>query len=280
MMIPEADSRAAFDRPRAEVGNSGAPEVRLGAYEGPLDLLLELARAQRVDLARLSIAALAEQFAAVVNEAIARRDVSLSRLAEWLVMVTWLTLLRSRLLLPADDGEATAAQRDAEALRQRLGDRLAAQRLADWLERRPQLGRGVFGRGLAEPTTAAQPQTDVTELLRACLRLLELPAQERVYRPRPPLLWRVPDALARIRQLLHARPQATALEHLLPPAPAGGAGELWRRSALASTLVAGLELGRDGAVALEQDDAFGEIRLGPTGPCAAGVAPARDPAAA
>jgi segregation and condensation protein A len=134
-MIPEADSRAAFDRPRAEVGNSGAPEVRLGAYEGPLDLLLELAWAQRVDLARLSIAALAEQFAAVVNEAIARRDVSLSRLAEWLMMVTWLTLLRSRLLLPADDGEATAAQREAEALRQRLGDRLAAQRLADWLER-------------------------------------------------------------------------------------------------------------------------------------------------
>jgi hypothetical protein len=69
-------------------------------------------------------------------------------------------------------------------------------RLADWLERRPQLGQEVFGRGAAEPATVAQPQTDIVDLLRACLELLELPARETVYRPQPPLLWRVPDALA------------------------------------------------------------------------------------
>jgi segregation and condensation protein A len=280
-MTPEDGSTTALtDRSRAEVGNSGAPEVRLGAYEGPLDLLLELARAQRVDLSRLSITALAEQFAAVVEAAIARRDVPLARLAEWLVMVSWLMLLRSRLLLPADDREAAAAEQEAAELRRRLSDRLAAQRLADWLEQRQQLGREVFGRGLAESATAAQPQTDIAELLRACLKLLEIPAREWVYRPRPPLLWRVPDALTRIRRLLGERPEGVALEHFLPPPQTGHVSALQRRAALASTLVAGLELSRDGAAVIEQDEVFGEIRLGPTGHGAAGAAPAHNPAAA
>jgi segregation and condensation protein A len=280
-MIPEGDSATGLsDRSRAEVGNSGAPEVRLGAYEGPLDLLLELARAQRVDLARLSITALAEQFAAAVDRAIARRDVPLARLAEWLVMVSWLMLLRSRLLLPADSGEAAEAEREAAELRRRLSDRLAAQRLADWLERRQQLGREVFGRGLAEPATAAQPQTDMAELLRACLKLLEIPARERVYRPQPTLVWRVPDALSRIRVLLTNLSGGAPLEHFLPPGQAAETSALQRRAALASTLVAGLELSRDGAAVIEQDEVFGEIRLGPTGSRVVGVNPVRDPAAA
>src|SRR5919107_1463012 len=101
-------------------------------------------------------------------------------------MAAWLMLLRSRLLLPAETAEAAAATREAADLRRRLADRAAAQRLADWLEQRPQLGREVFPRGAAEPDAAAEPAADVTELLRACLRLLEVPLRERVYRPRPP----------------------------------------------------------------------------------------------
>jgi segregation and condensation protein A len=281
-MIPESGSADLFlDSGRAAVGDAGAPELRLGGYEGPLDLLLELARAQRVDLARLSIIALAEQFAAVVEAAIARRRVPLPRLAEWLIMAAWLALMRSRLLLPAGAEEAAEAAREAAGLRRRLADREAARRLADWLERRPQLGRDVFGRAAAEPTDGAAPAADITELLRACLKLLELPARERVYRPPPPL-WRVPEALGRIQQLLPGLPAGAALEHFLPPLPGKGAvAVLQRRAALASTLLAALELSRDGAAVLGQDRAFGEIRLGPTGPCAAGVAPAReDPAAA
>src|SRR3954463_6134751 len=101
-MIPEAEgAEAPADAPRAAVGNSGAPVLRFDAWESPLDLLLELARAQRVDLARLSVTGLATQFAAVLDAAIARRAVPLSRLADWLVMAAWLLVLRSRLLLPA-----------------------------------------------------------------------------------------------------------------------------------------------------------------------------------
>jgi segregation and condensation protein A len=263
-MIPESGSADPFlDGGRAAVGNGGAPELRLGGYEGPLDLLLELARAQRVDLARLSIVALAEQFAAAVDAAIARRRVPLPRLAEWLIMAAWLALLRSRLLLPAGAEEAAEAAREAAGLRRRLADREAARRLADWLERRPQLGRDVFGRAAAEPTDGAAPAADITELLRACLKLLALPARERVYRPRPPLLWRAPDALARIRALLPGLPAGATLDQLLPPMPAGEGAALWRRSALASTLLAGLELSRDGAVVLEQQAAFGAVRVRP-----------------
>ena len=96
-MTPEADSAEAFlDAAPAAIGNSGAPALRLGAYEGPLDLLLELARAQRVDLAQISVATLAEQFGEGVAKAIEQRRVPLPRLANWLIMAAWLTLLRSR----------------------------------------------------------------------------------------------------------------------------------------------------------------------------------------
>ncbi len=145
-MTPEADSAEAFlDAAPVTVGNSGAPALRLGAYEGPLDLLLELARAQRVNLAQISVATLAEQFGAVIIAAIEQRAVPLPRLADWL------TLLRSRLLLPATVAESAEAEREAQGLRRRL---------ADWLERRPQLGRQIFARGASEPaagTVAGAP---------------------------------------------------------------------------------------------------------------------------
>jgi len=276
-MIPELDNAEPFvvDAPAA-IGNAGTPALQLGAWEGPLDLLLELARAQRVDLAQLSIATLAEQFAAAVNAAIVRRQVPLSRLAEWHIMAAWLTLLRTRLLLP--DQQDDAVQAEAAGLRQRLADRDAARRLANWLERRPQLGREVFARGEPEPAADAQPAADLTALLRACLILLELPAHERVYRPNPPPLWRVPDALAHMRRLLAAMPAGAALEAFLPAGEGQGpTARLQRRAALASTLVAGLELSRDGAAVLDQDAAFGGIVVRPGVAC--GVLAAQDAAA-
>ena len=276
-MTPEPDSAERFVAGApAALGNAGAPTLRLGAWEGPLDLLLELARAQRVDLAQLSIATLAEQFAAAVDTAIARQQVSLSRLAEWHIMAAWLTLLRTRLLLPEQPDDT--AQAEAAGLRQRLADRDAARRLADWLEQRPQLGREVFARGEPEPAADALPAADLTALLRACLTLLELPARERVWRPTPPPLWRVPDALAHMRRLLVALPHGAALEAFLPTKGEQGSGAgLQRRAALASTLVAGLELSRDGAAMLEQDAAFGEIVLRPY--VGGGVPAAQDAAA-
>jgi segregation and condensation protein A len=246
---PGAESE---DRPRSATGDAGTPELRLGAWEGPLDLLLELARAQRVDLAKLSILDLAGQFGAALEAAAARRRVPLSRLGDWLVMAAHLALLRSRLLLPADSREGEEARQEAEAMRRRLADREHVRRLADWLERRPRLGRDTFARGAAEDPGGdgkALPAADTAALFRACLAVLEKDAGCGAYRPEPLLLWRVTDALARFRRWLPAAPSGGApLESFLPDVmDEGSDSELRRRAALASTLLAGLELEREGA---------------------------------
>ena len=110
----------------------------------------------------------------------------------------------------------------------------------------------------------ALPAADITELLRACLKLLELPARDRVYRPNPPRLWRVPDALAHMHRLLTGLPPDGApLERFLPAGGEAGRASLQRRAALASTLMASLELSREGALTLVQPKSFGEIQVAP-----------------
>jgi segregation and condensation protein A len=153
-------------------------------------------------------------------------------------------------------------------LRRRLAEREAARRLADWLGRRAQLGRHVFARGAPDPALDAAPAAgDLAELLRACLRLLEPSVRDRVCRPRPPPLWRAPDALARMRALLPALPPGGApLGRFLPAAAEAGDAPLQRRAALAGTLAAGLKLAREGALALEQAGGFGKVRVRPPPP--------------
>jgi segregation and condensation protein A len=138
--------------------DSEALVLQLDGFEGPLDLLLELARAQKVDLAKISILALVEQFLAVIEGA---RRVRLELAADWLVMAAWLTWLKSRLLVPAL-GEAEDAEQSAEMLASRLLDLQVIRAAAAWLGQRPQLGWDEFGRGAAE---------DFTETDRSRLRL-------------------------------------------------------------------------------------------------------------
>jgi len=240
----------------------GMPHLLLGTYEGPLDLLLALARAQKVDLARISVVALAQQFAAAVEAAIAGQRVPLGQMADWLVATATLVALRARLLLPADAPERREADREAAALRRQLAERETIQRLADWLEQRPQLGRDVFGRGWTAPREEAgqAPTADITELLRACLRLLAQPLREAPWQPRPPPLWRVPAALAHLRgRLATLPPEGTPLAQLVPLPELTGASALQRRAALASTLMAGLEFSREGELELDQGESFGTI---------------------
>ena len=126
--------------------------VDLEGFEGPLDLLLELARAQRVDLRRISILALAEQYLDYLQEARAAR---LGIAAEYLVMAAWLAYLKSQLLLPVLE----RASDDAEAIAQALTDRLrrleAIRRAVELLRDRPQLGRERLARGAEEPLPVA-----------------------------------------------------------------------------------------------------------------------------
>src|SRR5216110_1083348 len=136
-------------RPAEITDGEPALVVDVEGYEGPLDLLLTLARQQKVDLAKISILALADQYLAFIEAA---RKIRLELAADYLVMAAWLAYLKSRLLIPEQAGELGPSAEDmATALALRL-QRLEAIRIAaDQLNNRPQLGREVFARGAPEP---------------------------------------------------------------------------------------------------------------------------------
>ena len=242
----------------------GAPALRLDGFEGPLDLLLDLARAQKVDLARISILRVVEQYLAVVE---ASQPIRLERAADWLVMAAWLTWLKSRLLLPREEGRD--GQEDdvaGDLLTERLEQLAHVVRAAAWLGRRDLLGHQVFARGAAEDHEQIDRSgllLDLPQLLGGYLGAVRRRARRRTYRPRPVAFWTMQDALARLRLLLgEAAPGWRALEQLLPeplrrdPAPSHA-----RKAARAASLLAGLELARCGAAELRQDEEFGEILL-------------------
>jgi segregation and condensation protein A len=204
------------DPPRVAQTNT-APVLSVDGITGPLDWLLDMARARKLDLARLSIAALIGQFAEALSLALADRAAPrIDHWAGWTVLAASLTELWSRLVLPVDPVAARAAAAEAAALRRRLLARARMRDAADWLARRPQLGRDVFPRGRPAASLAGRG-SDITDLLRACLVALHVPEdQAAAYRPRPPPLWRVSDALPHLRRRLAGLPDATPLAALLP----------------------------------------------------------------
>jgi segregation and condensation protein A len=122
--------------------------LRLEGFEGPMDLLLDLARTQKVDLAKISILSLVDQYLAVIEGA---RRVRLELAADWLVMAAWLTWLKSRLLVPtAADDDLEDGESAAEALAERLREMNVVRTLAAWLAARPVLGQDVFARGATQ----------------------------------------------------------------------------------------------------------------------------------
>ena len=229
--------------------------LSLEGFEGPLDLLLELARAQKVDLAKISILALVEQYLAVIEGA---RRVRLELAADWLVMAAWLTWLKSRLLLP-EGADAEDGEQAADVLAARLRDLSAVRAAAVWMSARPQLGHDVFARGAPEDHTEidrSRLALDLASLVRAYLVVMRQRVRARRYQPRQLTLWSVKDALQRLGALLGSLPDWSTLDQFLPDT-LGSPVE--RRAALASTLLAGLEMARGGAVRLRQEEAFGPI---------------------
>jgi segregation and condensation protein A len=231
--------------------------LHLEGFEGPLDLLLELARAQKVDLAKISILALVDQFLAVIEGA---RRVRLELAADWLVMAAWLTWLKSRLLVP-QLGEPEDAETAAEILQARLIDLQAMRQAAAWLGARPQLGWDSFGRGLPEDfteTDRSKLRLEMSGLLSAYLAARRRAGAKQQYRPKPMIYFSVQNALERLSRLLGSLPDWSSLEHFLPEGLQDG---IPRRAAISSTLIAGLEMAKDGRLHLRQDEKFGPILM-------------------
>jgi len=231
--------------------------LRLEGFEGPMDLLLDLARAQKVDLAKISILSLVDQYLAVIEGA---KRIRLELAADWLVMAAWLTWLKSRLLVPAaanDDLEDGLMA--AEALAERLREMNVIRTVAAWLGARPVLGQDVFARGAPQRHEEYDRSRIVLEpgpFVRAYLEAIRRGTKSSTYVPRPLTLWTVQDALRRLADLVGGLPDWSTLEAFLPEHMDSPTE---RRAALASTLMAGLELARDGTVRLRQEEAFGPI---------------------
>jgi segregation and condensation protein A len=231
----------------------------LDGYEGPIDLLLALAREQKVDLAKLSILALADQYLAFIA---AQRRLHLEIAADYLVMAAWLAYLKSRLLLPEppqDDDEPSGLEL-AAGLAHRLRLLEAMQRAGTALMARPLLGRDFFLHGAPEELpTVERPvyETSFYELLSA-YAATRTRAERQVLTIAAPAFHSLDAALQRLGEFVGQVPDWRELSAFLPEELRGG---VYRRSALAATFAATLELARAGRIELRQDRAFGPLYL-------------------
>jgi segregation and condensation protein A len=238
-----------------------APDLHLDGFDGPLDLLLDLVERERIDLSRISVRAMAEQFVAAMAQF--EQHVPLERRAGWAVLASRLVERWSRLLLPATPEAAAAALRDAERELARLRELRFIKATTAWLEARPQSGQDVFTR----PRRDRDPRVaSYMQLMEACLTLLEREeadaAGTAVYQPPARRLFSIPDALARIRAVLAGLTDPTPLTGFLPRLPMDAADRpLVARSAVSSTLVAALELARTAEVVLDDEDRFETVTL-------------------
>ncbi len=243
-----------FEEPRAPPEESLVIDV--DGFEGPLDLLLKLARDQKVDLTRISILALAEQYLAFIEAA---RRLRLEIAADYLVMAAWLAFLKSRLLLPEEEADDEPSGEElAAVLAHRLAQLEAMRAAGRGLMALPRLGVDVFPRGMPEPmavTTHALWDASLYDLLSAyAARRLRGVAETMQLRQRH--VFSLQDARERLMRLmghgLHWAPlDSYLLEYLVQP-------EL-RRTARASALSASLELVREGEVQLRQSAPFAPL---------------------
>jgi segregation and condensation protein A len=235
--------------------------IDIDGYEGPLHLLLELAKKQKVDLLKLSVLKLADQYLAFVHQA---RRVNFALAADYLVMASWLAYLKSRLLLPSAKpkaGEEPGAEDMAAALAFALAKLDAMRKAADSLQRRPILARDVFVRGdpdAIKVNPSVRLEGDLYALMDAFAGQVQRKAR-RGYKPRPPVAYPLEDARDRLRSLLPDLAAWTSLQGVAPFRPAQDAEGPSRSSFLASTLAASLELVKEGAMEARQLEAFADL---------------------
>lgn len=249
-----------------ETSSQAAPEashdlvLALDGYEGPIDLLLNLAREQKVDLASIAILPLAEQYLAYISSA---RHLRLEIAADYLVMAAWLAFLKSRMLLPpephVEEGQPDPAAM-AEALKFQLQRLEAMQKAALQIQDLPQLGSDIFLRGIPEPIEVEEqpvyflPIQDLLAAVGAPLRRKK-PSSYNII---PTRLYSLEESVRRLRNLLGLMPSWGELQKFLPDIM-DEEQVLEARSALASTFAATLELVKNGDLELRQDGTFATI---------------------
>lgn len=233
--------------------------IDVEGFEGPLDLLLELARTHKIDLSRISILALADQYIAFIERA---RTMRLELAADYLVMAAWLTYLKSRLLIPQPPKEGETEPQDMAArLAFRLQRLQAMRNASEQLMNGQQLGRDVFERGAPEPLvieTQKEYGDSLLDLLKAYASRRQRKMVHQIYTVKKQTVWSIKEARETLQRLIGFMDE-------------WGTFDLWlekyisvpetRRSVRASSFTASLELAREGVIELRQDEAFQPIYL-------------------
>lgn len=239
-----------------EIAESERLTLDLDGWEGPLDLLLSLARTQKVDLREISILELVEQYLSFINDA---KALKLEIAADYLVMAAWLAYLKSCLLLPKEEQEDPSPEELALRLQLRL-QRLNAMREAGArLMARNRIGRDVFLRGAPEGLRVVrktQWTAEIYDLISAYgqIRARTEPAVHVVaHRP----VMTLEDALTRLERMIGTMPEWGTLQSFLPETEDAG----YRKSAMASSFVAALELARQGKALLRQEEDFADLMV-------------------
>ncbi len=248
----------AFDtgQPIERTDDEPALVVDVEGYEGPLDLLLALARHQKVDLSKISILALADQYLVFIEAA---RKLRLELAADYLVMAAWLAYLKSRLLLPEPpQAEGPSAEDLANALASRLRRLEAIREAANRLMTRPQFGRDVFGRGAPEAIAEIRhPRWSATlyDLLTAYAAQRQTRVLATVHMAKR-TVWSLSEARASLERLVGMAEDWSRLDEYLIRYTSDPAQTA---TVLASSFAAALEMARDGSVDLHQKEAFAPI---------------------
>lgn len=234
--------------------------VDVDGYEGPLDILLTLARTQKVDMRKISVLDLAVQYLAFVDEA---KKVRLELAADYLVMAAWLAFLKSRLLLPADPTEEGPSGEELAAHLAFQLERLEAMRkVAARLMARDQLGRDFFARGIPEDVTLKRTityQASVLDLMQAYARIKTKDNFKPLHLEERESVFTMEQALDRMKGLIGHAIEWGSLQQFLPD---GWIDDpKFRRSATASTFAAALELVKEGKLDIRQSETFAPIQI-------------------
>jgi segregation and condensation protein A len=254
---PQAPSDWESGSERVEIEDGEELRVDVGGFEGPLDLLLALARTQKVDITKISVLALAQQYLDFISEA---RRLRLEIAADYLVMAAWLAFLKSKLLLPAEpseEGEPTGEEL-AALLAFRLKRLDAMRDAAAQLMTRKRLGRDVFSRGLPEPVRITKNgvyEANVYDLLKAYSQQRQRNVSRTLHMEKR-TVWSLKEARDELERLLGVACDWAPLDQLI--AEFLVEPEL-RRTALASSFSATLEMTREGALEIRQAKSFAPL---------------------
>ena len=262
MMLPNTSDNAPIDASDEDefddVGRQISLFVNLDGFEGPIDLLLSLARDQKVDLSKIAILPLADQYLLYIEQA---RDINLEIAADYLVMAAWLAYLKSRLLLPDPEPEQSEEIIDmTDALRYQLVRLEAMQSAAKRLADLPYLGRDRLVRGTIEAFHSTEKTVWTASLYDLLSAYGDIRSQEEAstLTIAATRLYSVQEASGRMKSLVSRSPGWQVLQHFLPR---DLTQPLDQRSALASHFVASLELAREGLVNLRQSNSFAPLYI-------------------